>query len=214
MAIVQNPITGRTKKKFASAVFSKQFGKNTMRSKPVEVKNPRTLGQRTQRAKFSLMVELSRMFLSFIRIGFKQVASGMSEFNMFMKTNIKEVITGDFPDFTIDFTKLIVSKGTLTAPEQGAATAASGHLVNVSWVDNSGYSDASDTDIAIVLALNYDKKGEKHDISSATRADEACELTLPAAWVGDEVHIYLAFMTVSGDSVSDSNYLDTITVLA
>ena len=31
MAIVQNPITGRTKKKFGSAVFSKQFGKNTMR---------------------------------------------------------------------------------------------------------------------------------------------------------------------------------------
>ena len=29
MAIVQNPFTGRTSGKFAGAVFSKQFGKNT-----------------------------------------------------------------------------------------------------------------------------------------------------------------------------------------
>ena len=42
MAIVQNPITARTKKKFGNAVFSKQFGKNVMRSKPMEVKNPQT----------------------------------------------------------------------------------------------------------------------------------------------------------------------------
>jgi hypothetical protein len=37
MAIVQNPITGRTKKKFGTAVFSKQFGKNIMRSKPLDL---------------------------------------------------------------------------------------------------------------------------------------------------------------------------------
>ena len=40
MAIVQNPITGRTKKTFGTAVFSKQWGKNTMRAKALEVKNP------------------------------------------------------------------------------------------------------------------------------------------------------------------------------
>ena len=97
MAIVQNPITGRTRKKFGSAVFSKQFGKNTLRSKPIEVSNPRTEKQKMQRSKFSLMVELSRMFLSFIRIGFKQSSIGMSEFNTFVKSNIKTVITGVYP---------------------------------------------------------------------------------------------------------------------
>ena len=103
MAIVQNPITGRTKKKFGSAVFSKQFGKNTMRTKPIEVSNPKTLAQRQQRLKFSMMIVLSRMFLGFIRMGFKQVAIEMSEFNAFMKTNISNVIAGTYPDYTIDF---------------------------------------------------------------------------------------------------------------
>lgn len=37
MAIVQNPITGRSRNKFGTAVFSKQYGKNTMRAKPLDV---------------------------------------------------------------------------------------------------------------------------------------------------------------------------------
>mgnify|MGYP000962095823 FL=1 len=214
MAIVQNPITGRTKKKFASAVFSKQFGKNTMRSKPIEVSNPKTLKQRQQRAKFSLMVELSRSFLGFIRLGFKQFASGMSEFNAFMKSNIKAVITGAYPDYEIDFTKLIVTRGTLVGAEGGTAAAAAGHLINVAWTDNSGYGDALDTDKAMVLALNFDKKGEKHDVTTKTRGDEALALEVPASWVGDEVHVYLAFTSETGDKVADSVYLDSVTILA
>ena len=40
MAIVQNPITGRTRKKFGTAVFSKHYENNTMRSRPIQVDNP------------------------------------------------------------------------------------------------------------------------------------------------------------------------------
>lgn len=214
MAIVQNPITGRTKKKFGSAVFSKQYGKNTMRTKPIEVSNPKSLKQRQQRLKFSLMVELARMFLAFIRIGFKQVSIEMSEFNSFMKFNILNVITGVYPDYTIDFTKLIVSKGTLTGADGGACTAPAGHKISTTWTDNSGYGDAQPTDKAMVLVLNYDKKGEKHETELKTRTDGLCEVILPVSWVGDDVHVYLSFITEAGDKVSDSVFLGTETVLA
>ena len=214
MAIVQNPITGRTKKKFGSAVFSKQFGKNTMRTKPIEVSNPKTLAQRQQRLKFSMMIVLSRMFLGFIRMGFKQVAIEMSEFNAFMKTNISNVIAGTYPDYTIDFSKLIVTKGTLTGADGGVCTAPVGHKVSTTWTDNSGYGDALPTDKAMVLVLNYDKKGEKHDTTTKTRADGLCLVDLPASWVGDEVHVYLSFSTETGNKISDSVFLGSITVVA
>lgn len=213
MAIVQNPITGRTRKKFGSAVFSKQFGKNTLRSKPIEVSNPRTEKQKMQRSKFSLMVELSRMFLSFIRIGFKQSSIGMSEFNTFVKSNIKTVITGVYPNYTIDFPNLIVAKGSLTGADDAAVTAEAGKKVAVTWNDNSGYGDALDSDIAMVLVLNYDKKGMKADTASATRGDETCEITVPDSWVGDTVHVYLSFMTEEGNKVANSVYIDSVVVL-
>ena len=214
MAIVQNPITGRTKKKFGSAVFSKQFGKNTMRTKPIEVSNPKTPLQMQQRTKFKLMVALARMFLGFIRIGFKQVAIGMSQFNVFMKTNISEVIAGTYPNYTIDFTKLIVAKGTLTGADSGTAIAAAGRKVTIGWANNSGTGDALDTDKAMCLIINYDKKAVVQDTTSKTRLDITNQLIVPTSWVGDEVHVYLSFKTPAGDKVADSTFLDSVTILA
>lgn len=214
MAIVQNPITGRTKKKFGTAVFSKQFGKNTMRTKPIEVKNPKTLLQKQQRSKFSIMVELSRMFLSFIRTGFKQVAIEMSAFNMFMKSNIYDVITGVYPAYTIDFTKVIVTKGTLMGVDGGLATPIAAHKVTFDWTDNTGTGDALATDKAMMLVINYTKKQVVQDTTTKTRVDATHDLIVPAAWVGDDVHAYLSFMTAAGNKIADSTFLATVTILA
>ncbi|MFH0865392.1 MAG: DUF6266 family protein [Bacteroidota bacterium] len=214
MAIVQNPITGRTKKKFGTAVFSKQFGKNTMRTKPIEVRNPKTLLQKQQRAKFTLMVALARMFMGFIRIAFKQVAIGMSAFNAFVSDNITNVITGVYPAYSIDFTQLIVSKGTLTGADSGAAAAVAGHKVDISWVDNSGNGDALATDNAMVLVINNTRKAVLQDSTTKTRADEALQLTAPVSWVGDTVHAYLAFKTPAGNNIADSVFLASVIILA
>ena len=213
MAIVQNPITGRTKKKFGTAVFSKQFGKNTMRTRPIEVRNPKTLPQKQQRSKFALMVELARMFMGFIRIGFKQVAIGMSQFNMFMKSNIYDVITGVYPNYAIDFTKLIVTKGTLMGADGGTAAAVAGHKVDIGWNDNTGIGDALATDKALQLIINYDKGAVVQDTINKTRVDVASSLTVPASWVGDDVHVYLSFLDPANAKVADSVFLGTVTIL-
>lgn len=214
MAIVQNPITGRSRGKFATAVFSKQFGKNTMRSKAIQVRNPKTQLQREQRSKFSLMVELSRMFLPFLKTSFKQAAVGMSQFNMFMKTNIQNVISGIYPDYEIDFAQLKVSKGTLTGTETAVALAVAAHKVNLSWDDNSGTADALATDKVLALIINYDRKAVVQDLGSKTRADLALSLTVPADWAGDSVYAYIAFSNDANNKFSDSSYLGELTILS
>ncbi len=214
MAIVQNPITGRTRGKFASAVFSKQFGKNTMRSKPIQVANPRTQLQKEQRAKFALMVELSRMFLPFLKTSYKQSAVGMSEFNMFMKSNIKNVISGTYPDYAIDFSELQVSKGSLTGADMASAAAAAGSKINVIWNDNTGMADAQDSDKVMALVINPEKGTAFSSIAEKTRADEALEINLPADWVGDDVYAYLVFKAADTIKTSNSSFLGDITVIA
>ncbi len=213
MAIVQNPITGRTRGKFASAVFSKQFGKNTMRSKPISVKNPRTKLQRKQRSKFAIMVELARKFLSFIRLGFKQSAIGMSEFNAFVQTNIFIAISGTYPDFAIDYTKIVVSKGTLTGAVGTSALAEAEKKVTVNWSDNTGSCDALAEDKALIVLLNPESKNVVASTEDKTREDETMEFTVPDAWVGDEVHVYIGFSNDKGDKVADSKYVGAVTIL-
>lgn len=214
MAIVQNPITGRTKGKFSTAVFSKQFGKNTMRSKPISVHNPKTQLQREQRSKFSLMVEQARHFMDFIRMGFKQAAVGMSQFNVFMQSNISDVITGTYPDYAIDYTKLIVAKGTLTGAESTTVTADVGHKVTVSWADNSGTGDALATDKAMILLINPNSKKVFQDVTTKTRLNTSIQFTVPSSWVGHAVYAYVSFINEAGNRVADSVYVGTTNVVA
>ena len=185
-----------------------------MRTKPIEVRNPKTLPQKQQRSKFTLMVELARMFMGFIRTGFKQVAIGMSQFNVFVKSNISSVITGVYPAYSIDFTHLVVSKGTLTGADGETAGAVAGHKVDISWVDNSGNGDALATDNAMGLLINYTKKSIMQDSTTKTRVDEALQFTVPVSWVGDQVHAYLSFKTPLNDKVADSKFLASVTILA
>lgn len=214
MAIVQNPITGRTTGKFATAVFSKQFGKNTMRSKPTSVANPRTQLQKEQRAKFALMVELSRMFLPFLKTSYKQAAVGMSEFNMFMKSNIKNVISGTFPDYEIDFQELQVAKGSLTGVDIATATVATGSKINLVWDDNTGVADAQDSDNVLALVINPDKGTAFSSLSEKTRVDGTLEVNLPVSWVGDSVYVYLAFTNSEHTKTSNSSFLNELVVIA
>lgn len=214
MAIVQNPITGRTRKKFGSAVFSKQFGKNTMRTKPIEVRNPKTQLQKEQRSKFSIMVALARLFMGFIRVSFKQAATGMSPFNVFVRSNISTAITGVFPNYAVDFANLIISKGTLTGVDAGETLAVAGHKVDIIWVDNSGNGDALATDKVMALIINNTKKAIVQDMVTKTRADASLSLTVPATWVGNQVHVFLAFKTPAGDRISDSSFLASVAIIA
>jgi hypothetical protein len=214
MAIVQNPITGRTKKKFGSAVFARQFGKNTMRTKPIEVRNPKTLLQQQQRSKFSIMVALARLMMGFIRVSFKQTATTMSQFNMFVKSNISTAITGAFPNYSVNFANLIISKGTLTGADGGTADAIAGHKVDIAWNDNSGNGDALATDNAMLLVINYVKGAIVQDTITKTRTNASIQLTVPASWVGDLVHAYIAFKTPANNKVSDSTFLASVNIIA
>lgn len=138
----------------------------------------------------------------------------MSPFNAFVKSNISDVITGVYPTYAIDFTKVIVSKGTLTGVDTGTAVVGAGHKVNFSWVDNSGNGDALATDKAMVLIINNTKKSIVQDMITKTRADANNSITVPATWIGNQVFAYLAFITPTNDKVSNSTFLAPVTIIA
>jgi hypothetical protein len=95
MAITQNPIIGKAKQKFANAVFSGQFGKNTMRSKPFSVKNPRTEGQVLTRDRMRLLGSLLKQVKSSINQAYRSSIKGMSPINHVVGVNMKHAFDGD-----------------------------------------------------------------------------------------------------------------------
>ena len=51
---------------------------------------------------------------------------------------------------------------------------------------------------------NKDKNEAVYDISAATRADTYAEQNLPDEWLNDVLFSYLGFMSIEGDTVSNS----------
>lgn len=113
MSIVQNPITGRTSGKFATAVFSKNYQKNTMRSLPIEVKQPNTPPQQIQKKFFKDMQSFLLLYLSMIQIGFVNFTTNMSAFASCMQYNLKYAWKLAGTDKIIDYTKVLFSRGNL-----------------------------------------------------------------------------------------------------
>jgi len=66
IAIVENPIIGRARKSFGSAVFSRQSGHNTMRARPLKVRDPKTPAQIRYRRKLATLVHLIHRVLPII----------------------------------------------------------------------------------------------------------------------------------------------------
>ncbi len=188
MAIVQNPIIGRTKKKFGTAVFSKQFGKNTMRSKPMDVKNPNTIGQATQRTKFSTIVNLIRQVLTLINSVYAGTLKNMSPFNKIVSINVKNAFTGDPP--VLDHTKVILCDFEGSTVNNVTMTAQPNQVMDIAWEPNTTNVDELSTPLTLILincVTNKVMMFPDVDIRSAG----STTITAPADWVGSQTALHV-----------------------
>jgi len=182
MAIVQNPITGTTRKKFGTAVFSKQFGKNTMRTKPFGVKNPNTPAQAAQRLKFSTIVKLVRQVLPLINSAYgSNPLSGMSPFNKIVSINVKNAFTGDPP--VLDHTKVVFCDLEGSTISEVEMTAQPNQEMEITWEPNSTDPDEMSSMLTFILINCTTHKVMQYPDLVARNAG-SITLTAPSDWVG------------------------------
>ena len=211
MGTIKQGILGGFSGKVGTVVGSSWKGLSYMRGQAQSVKNPRTAKQMAQRDKFALALSFIRPIQSFIKVGFKAYAVHQSEFNAAMSYTLKNAIKGTYPSFTIDYAQAMVSRGSLAKP-LNIQKQNNDNEIAVSWQDNSGTANALDTDFAMIMAYNADKQEAVYDMTSTCRGDEGSSLRYPSDWVGDTVHVYLAFVSEDGTLVSDSEYVGSMTI--
>lgn len=212
MGTIKQGILGGFSGKVGTVIGSSWKGISYMRGRAQSVKNPRTEGQVEQRSKFALTLDFLKPITAYVRTGYKTYASKQTAFNAAMSYIVKNAVSGAFPNYTLDFSQVLVSRGSLTQPLNANATMAASK-VSISWTDNSGQGNAQPIDVAMPLAFNTDKGEAVFSTNSDTRADQLAELTFPADWVGDTVEIYIGFISADGINVANSLYLGSKTVI-
>lgn len=212
MGTIKQGILGGFSGKVGTVIGGSWKGISYMRSQAQSVSNPRTTGQVNQRTKFTLALSFLKPLTELIRVGFKLYASKQTAFNAAMSYTLANAISGtSSDDYSLEYSSALVSRGSLTGATNGAANASGGSIV-VSWDDNSDIGSASATDLSIIAVLNPTKGEAVTETAGAVRSAGTETIDLPSDWIGDEVQVYLGFVSEDKTAVANSVYLGAFTV--
>jgi Family of unknown function (DUF6266) len=212
MGTFKKGILGGFKGTVGTVVGSDWKGITVMRSRPKDRKGGFSPSQLEQQARFALMIKFLQPLADFMNLTYKKVASKMSGFNKVFSDNIKNAVTGVYPAFTVDYAKVLLSKGSL--PNAGnplVASTVAGKL-SFTWTDNSGVSKALISDIAFIAVYNEELNHWIFNPNAAVRNAGAYTLDV-SAFSGKPVQTYIGFMSADRNRTANSQYTGKVTVL-
>lgn len=184
--------------KIGAFVYAKGLGGETVvRNYTAQVKNPKTLRQRTSRLRMATASQVAAMVSPAIAIGFAKAVAGMKMYarNLFVRdiinpgTGAPITITDEVA--TVDYTKLALSKqaGIAEVLAMQTPTYDEPRTVSVSWTPATISEDLGEGSLgAVIVVVNPSKKGcvVNQSLASAGTAD----IRVPNNWVGDTVYVY------------------------
>lgn len=203
MAKLHTGILGGFSGKVGTVIGFVRGGESFIRGLATSYTDANTLAQQSHRSKWSMIVAFLKTLVAVIRIGFKNVTGGMTAFNGALSYNIKNAITGLFPDFTVNYTKVRLSNGNLEGALNPVVASLLANTVLFTWDDNSGDGDALAEDQAILVVHNP-LLGKSVSDMSVTRTDGTKAVIVPEAWSAADVQCYMFFKGADGQlSISD-----------
>lgn len=212
MGKIKQGILGGLSGQVGNVIGANWKGVDYLRIKPTSVANPRTEGQVNQRTKFSTVLSFLQPMTDFLRVGYKQYASGMTQFNAAMSYNLNNAVIGTLPNFSVDYPNALVSRGNLTTPANGAAVSTTAAELDITWSDNSANGSALATDKALIVALNSTRGEAVFTTAGPERSIGVANLVLPSDYSGENLEVFLGFVSADGTKVSNSVYLGSVSI--
>ena len=205
MARLKEGIFGGFSGKVGNIIGSSCRGVDYIKSAPAKMTNPRTKSQTKQRSSFIITQNFLRTMIPIIRIGFKDYAiDGMSAFSAAMSYNMINGINKVKDGCVIDYTNVLISRGSLF-PSPVINATVTDDLLQFEWNPILN-ENAKSTDQVMVIAHNAAKGESVFDVNAGKRGSAATFIVLPKEWKGDIIETYIAFKNEESTLVSDSCY--------
>lgn len=197
-----------------------RLGKPCVRNAPKKSTKPRSSGQLNVNKKFQMGRKLISHTKDFINVGFRVAAlgTGATAQNLASSWNIKEAITGVKPNFLLDYSKVLLSKGDLPGANQPVVEYVYPNL-KFQWSVASDLEAKYERDQVMLLA--YHPKWERSfSVLSGNRrnvGEEELYLIPMAEYLNknispedDFVETYISFISDDRNEISDSVYLGRV----
>lgn len=176
-----------------------------MRSKPTHRNFSSSRKQIEQQLKFGMMTKFQQPVNSLLNRSFKSYAIRMTGANSALSYNLRNAVTGFFPDYSIEYSLFLMSRGDLPNALNPTAVAAAGSLVNFAWTSNVGTRKASGTDKAILVIYCPEMRSCVYTTSGAERSAQADSFNV-SGYSGKTVETWIGFISEDGREVATSIY--------
>jgi hypothetical protein len=167
--------------------------------------NPNTVGQKNQRGKFGFVMKE----INCLRSVFTRNFGGQYGINKVVASAMKTAVTGEFPDFSLDYSKLLLSTGSLYGTVEAEMKRIDLKIIQISWNPDFIISGLP-TDKVNLIVLNSQTKYVLERYECASRSAGKVEIEVPSGWAESEIHAWIYFTSTEGNRQSTSQYIGSI----
>src|SRR6185312_11454691 len=178
MATITNGILGPFTGIVGTVSGYSRNGKNFMRSRRRKTSSPMTARRLAQQQKIKVCNEFTSAFsrTGFFTKTFPAYGHSGTGFNRATSAIMNLAIVGTYPDTTIDYAKVLISKGPLPAAVNASAVAGTDKNILFRWEDNTGTGTAKANDKVILVAYFPDVKKAVFVQHQSLKSDRVCKL--------------------------------------
>lgn len=206
MALSQNPVTGQMKGSYANVNTYSCNGQNVISAKAFNRKNANTAAQQLHRASFKLVADAFTALGGYAEKSFPQRNIKQSAYNMFMAVNLPNAIdgAGDVP--TLDYSKLVVAKGTLVGVEFESATIGAESIV-LQCRSLIEYPKAFAHDVVVTLVKRAGRAVKAFHTERGNDDALQIEIAMPGISKDEVEFIYVYVLSKDGSKASNSIFV-------
>ena len=136
----------------------------------------------------------------------------MSPFNAAMSYTYKNALAGSYPEYCIDYSKVLVSRGPLPGALNPEVRLTPTGEIEFTWENNSMVNEAMSDDKVLLVAFNSTRQEVVSIIGGNLRSVGNQVITLPSTFAGTKVQCYIAFQNDHNLLVSDSEFVGCILI--
>lgn len=177
------------------------------RSTPRKTKKETTELQSNQRSSLGLVSSTLSPLKEAIDIGFASKKGTMTAMNTAVQYGLKHAVSGTFPDLTIDYAKILLSKGPLDHVNTPYLIQLDNNKVRVNWLNPLNFKLGVEENDTVHLYFYCEITMVLREFKTVLRSDATAELDLNQSYMHGTIHGWMFMVAANGKTVSNSKYL-------
>ncbi|MBB2149091.1 DUF6266 family protein [Pedobacter gandavensis] len=208
MAIASNGPQGHLNGKVGNLVFYMLNGQPVVRL--IGRKGKPSILQLANYQGMAVTTKLLSRMGGFIKLGYGLQARGTvhNAHNLATSYHKKQALKGEYPNISIDYSKVKLSQGLMSETKDLKINKVSGGL-EISW-DPRDYADLSYNDSVMVMICCPETGKDREYLNIARRSEGKCFIPLFEEVLNQQIEPYISFISADGAMVSDSVYLGNL----